>query len=113
MIDTIHFDRTGETTDDLRSVPQSRLNYIHFTDARREKPDTMEGLVEDSRAYRMLPGDGGLDLLSIVKALPDGLPLCVEVSNADLDRTMPALERARKAFQNTQAVLESANRKGN
>jgi sugar phosphate isomerase/epimerase len=113
MVDTIHFDRTGEGVDDLHTVPRKRLNYIHFTDARRERPQNIEGLVEDSRAFRMLPGDGGLDLVSIIQALPDGLPLCVEVSNAQLDRSTPALERARLAFQKTQAVLEAAKRKGN
>jgi hypothetical protein len=112
MVDTIHFNRTGESLDDLRTVPRNRLNYIHFTDARRDKPDTMEGLIEDSRAHRMMPGDGGLDLPAIVQALPDGLPLCVEISNSVLDRTMPALERARLAFHKTQAVLDAAQKKG-
>lgn len=105
MVDTIHFDRTGASPEVLRSIPRNRLNYIHLTDARREKPTSLEDLTEDSRAYRMIPGEGGLDLVTILRNLPRNLPLCIEVSNARLESTTSALERARMAFIGANALL--------
>ena len=108
MVDTIHFDRTGASPESLGSIPRSRLNYVHLTDARRERPTTIEDLTEDSRAHRMIPGEGGLDLASIIRNLPRDLPLCVEVSNARLESTMSAMDRAKMAFNGANALLNKA-----
>jgi sugar phosphate isomerase/epimerase len=108
MVDTIHFDRTGAAPELLKTIPRNRLNYVHLTDARSERPTSLDDLTEDSRAYRMIPGEGGLDLMSIIKNLPRNLPLCVEVSNARLETIKSAMERAQMAFDGAHALLNKA-----
>ena len=110
LVDAIHFDRLGANVDELRATPRELMHYIHLTDARAERPTTIEGLIEDTRAYRMLPGEGGIDLVAFLQALPDDLPLCVEVSNAELDRTLSPRERAVRAMQATKSLLAAAGR---
>jgi hypothetical protein len=52
-----------------------------------------------------MPGEGGLDLVGLVRALPAGLPLSVEIPYA---KPMPALERARRAREATLKLLEQS-----
>lgn len=110
LVDTIHFDRLGADFDELRAAPPELMHYIHLTDARAERPSTTEGLIEDTRAYRMMPGEGGINLVSFLQALPEGIPLCVEVSNAELDRTLTPRQRAVRAMSSTRSVLAAAGR---
>ncbi len=110
LVDAIHFDRLGADCDELRATPPELLHYIHLTDARAERPTTTEGLIEDTRAYRMLPGEGGIDLVAFLQALPEDIPLCVEVANAELDRTLAPRERAIRAMQATKSLLAAAGR---
>lgn len=105
LVDTIHFDRTGSSPSALRAVPRDRLNYIHLTDARAARPTAAAELMEDSRAHRLIPGEGALDLVGIIEALPADLPLCVEVSNAELDKSQPAKQRAARAYAGARALL--------
>lgn len=55
---------------------------------------------------RRFPGDGGLDLLALLRALPENLPLSLEVPALDLlARGVDGAERARLAIERTRALL--------
>jgi hypothetical protein len=54
-----------------------------------------------------MPGDGGLDLASILRAVPDDLPIGLEVPMESLARTVPALERTRQMLVKTRRLLAS------
>jgi len=54
-------------------------------------------------ALTVLPGEGGLDLTGLLRALPTDLPLSLEIPYA---RPMPPLERARRARAATLSVLD-------
>jgi hypothetical protein len=56
----------------------------------------------------MIPGEGGIDLAGILRALPDGLPLSIEVPMNEWAKTANALTRARRLREATLAVLEAA-----
>jgi hypothetical protein len=55
-----------------------------------------------------MPGDGGLDLLGILRALPRDIPLSVEVPMQTLARTVPAIDRARRMLDKTRVLLQRA-----
>jgi sugar phosphate isomerase/epimerase len=99
LVDAIHFFRAGDRFDDI----PNRLHYAQFCDARPERPTEMQELIRQARSDRLFPGEGGLDLAGLLRALPAELPLSLEIPYA---KPLPALERARRALAATKALLE-------
>ena len=97
--DAIHFFREANWLEDLAST---RIRYVQFCDARRETPASMNEIRRQAREDRLMPGEGGLDLRGLLAALPEDLPLCLEIPYA---QPMPALKRARLALSKTRELL--------
>ena len=108
IVDPIHFDRAGSSTKTLRELPREWFGYVQFCDAPAERPADLDTLLYQARAERMIPGEGGIDLAGILRALPDGLPLSIEVPMNEWAKTANALTRARRLREATLAVLEAA-----
>lgn len=106
LIDPFHLSRSRSRIADIASIPASRLHFIQFCDAPAEIPGTMDEILAEARAERLFPGDGGLDLLALLRAVPPHLPLSLEVPTHRLARTLSAVERARRALAGTRALLE-------
>ncbi|HKE41433.1 MAG TPA: sugar phosphate isomerase/epimerase [Casimicrobiaceae bacterium] len=107
LIDPIHFDRGGNVASDIDAVPPARFHYAQLCDAPAERPRDTETLLYQARAERLMPGDGGLDLRGILRALPTGLPLGLEIPMNQLARTLPAVERTRRMRAKAEALLAS------
>ena len=107
VIDPIHFDRGGSRPDEIAGVPRARLRYMQLCDAPAARPTDTETLLHQARAERLMPGDGGLDLRGILRAVPPDLPLSLEIPMRTLTRTMPALERTRQMLTKTRRLLEA------
>jgi sugar phosphate isomerase/epimerase len=106
-IDPIHFDRGGSHAGEIGAVPRLRLRYMQLCDAPAERPTDTETLLHQARAERLMPGDGGLDLRGILRAVPDDLPLSLEIPMRTLTLTLPALERTRQMLAKTRRLLET------
>jgi sugar phosphate isomerase/epimerase len=106
LIDPIHFDRGGSRPEEIASVPRARLRYAQLCDAPAERPHDLETLLLQARAERLMPGDGGLDLTGILRALPHDIPISLEVPMKTLAQTVPALERSRRILAKTRALLQ-------
>ncbi len=98
LVDAIHFFRAG---DRFVEIPKN-LNYMQLCDARAERPADMQEIIRQARADRLFPGEGGLDLQGLMRALPTDLPISVEVPYAT---PMPPLERAQRALAATRLLL--------
>lgn len=107
LIDPIHFDRGGSVASEIPAVPVSWIRYIQLCDAPAERPTTIEGLLFQARAERLLPGEGGLDLKGILRAVPAQTPISIEIPQEELAKTMPAVERARRAAAATRNLIAS------
>lgn len=107
LIDAIHFDRIGSVPSELDVIPASRLPYVQLCDAPAERPKDTETLLHQARAERMMPGDGGLDLVGLLQALPPQLPISIEVPMRTLAKTVDARERARRLRAKTLALVET------
>ena len=107
LIDPIHFDRGGSVAGEIANVPASRLRYLQLCDAPAERPHDTATLLHQARAERLMPGDGGLDLRGILRAVPPDVPLSIECPMHTLAATMPALERARAMLAKTRKLLET------
>ena len=103
LVDAIHFFRAADRLEDLASVPREYLHYAQFCDARADRPADMQEIIRQARSDRLMPGEGGLDLTGLLRALPADLPLSLEIPYA---KPMPPPERARRAREATLQVLE-------
>lgn len=99
LIDPIHFFREENRFADLAGAP---LRYLQLCDARAGRPADMREIIRQARSDRLFPGEGGLDLPGLMRALPAGLPISLEVPYA---KPMAPLERARRALAATKALL--------
>jgi sugar phosphate isomerase/epimerase len=106
LIDPFHFSRSRSRIEDIAQVPLAHWHYLQFCDVLAAVPPSMEEILAQARAERLFPGEGELDLLGLLRALPSHLPISVEVPTHTLARSMPALARARRARAATQAVLD-------
>ena len=79
LVDALHFGRSTTTLDDIRAIPRQLLHYAQICDAEAGLNFTVEQMIHTARCERLLPGDGTIDIRSLFAALPDDLPVSVEV----------------------------------
>ncbi|MFD1342294.1 sugar phosphate isomerase/epimerase family protein [Litorisediminicola beolgyonensis] len=111
LVDALHFDRSGSALEELRALPRDRLRMAHLCDAPVHAAYSTEMLLDAARAERLPPGDGQIDLPAFLAALPDDLPLGLEVPmtratakdgiDAVLSRVMRATRRLLSATERT------------
>lgn len=99
LVDPIHFFRADNSFSDLKGVAK---RYLQFCDARKERPTETQELIRQARGDRLFPGEGGLDLRGLLAALPDDLPMSLEIPHAG---GLAPQERARRALQATRKLL--------
>jgi sugar phosphate isomerase/epimerase len=109
LIDAFHFDRSGSSLADLATLPPAWLPYAQLCDVPAKRPADIAGIIAEARAERRFPGEGDVDLKGLVQALPPGIPLSLEVPTHQLARTMPALDRARRALAATRQLRDEVD----
>jgi sugar phosphate isomerase/epimerase len=110
LVDALHFDRSQSALADLRTIPVERLHYWQLCDGPAERPSTTEQLIHAAREERMFPGEGGIDLVELTRAMPDSLTISIEVPTVQLAKTVDTETRARRALAAGRAVVERARR---
>jgi sugar phosphate isomerase/epimerase len=105
LVDALHFARSGSSLADVVAIPRSMLNYAQICDAPAEVPATTEGLIHTARCERLLPGQGGIDLRSLFRALPRDLPISVEIPNDERRAVLGAEAWARQTLAASKATL--------
>lgn len=100
LVDAIHFYRADNSLDELKNVA---LRYMQLCDAHPGRPSDMQEIIRQARGDRLLPGEGALDLRSLMRALPADLPISLEVP---LAKKMDPFERAGRAFEVTRRFLQ-------
>lgn len=108
LVDALHFARSATSFADVAALPRRRLHYAQLCDASAVVPATVEGLVHDARKARLLPGEGGIDLVGLLRALPADLPISLEIPN-DARQTALGVETwARLAIEHGRAIVAAA-----
>ncbi|MGY6550834.1 MAG: sugar phosphate isomerase/epimerase family protein [Erythrobacter sp.] len=108
LVDTLHWARSGGTSEDLAAIPREWLSYCQPCDAPAEPPDLadFDAIIDDAINRRMPLGKGGLPLGAMVDALPDTLPMAIEERSAALRAAYPDLtERACEVARTSRAWL--------
>ena len=105
VIDTIHVDRSGGTPAELRQVPHGLVDYVQVCDASGPRPTDFATMIHQARNERAFPGEGNLDLVGMLSALPTGLPLSLEAPVQSLAGTLTPVERARRGRAAIDALI--------
>lgn len=109
IIDPIHFDRSSSNVHDIKALPAEYFGYMQFCDAPALRPTDTAGLLFQARCERKFPGEGDLDLVGLLQALPKDIPISLEVPTEELAKTVNAVERAKRALEATKKVLSHVN----
>ncbi|MCK9563635.1 MAG: sugar phosphate isomerase/epimerase [Bacteroidales bacterium] len=103
-VDMLHMIRTGGTVSDLRAVPEKSIKYAQICDGKSLAVSA--DYMDEALNGRLMPGEGHFPIKEILKALPNHIPLDVEIpSLAKQKLGMTALQRAKTAFEMSQKLL--------
>ena len=105
----MHFDRSGSLTGAIAKIPAGRLHYWQLCDGPAERLVTTEEMMRTARTERMFPGEGGIDLVSLTRAMPADIAISIEVPTVELARTVDATARARRALNGARRVVAAAS----
>jgi sugar phosphate isomerase/epimerase len=103
LVDALHFNRSNSTFEQLDRLPASRLPFVHVCDAPVQESYTNDELLHAGRVERLPPGEGGIDILGLLKHMPAGIPIALEVP-------MTAMTAAEGAEAVALRVREAASR---
>ncbi len=103
--DTLHYHRRGTTPAEAATVADL-VEMLQICDAPAAPPADLAGFIEESRAHRLLPGDGAADLAGFLGAFPADVPVSVEVPHPSLSEMgLPAF--ARQLYAAGRACLDA------
>jgi sugar phosphate isomerase/epimerase len=105
VVDSLHFDRAAEDLERLGDLPSEVLHYMQLCDAPAERPDSPDELMRQARQERLFPGEGGLALLPLLRALPADMPISVEVPKTALAASVGPVDRAGMALRGVREIL--------
>lgn len=80
MIDTHHFQRAKDSVQELRKIDKKYFHFAHICDATFQIPNDEEELKRIMRSERLYLGQGGIDIKSILSAMP-AIPYSIELPN--------------------------------
>jgi sugar phosphate isomerase/epimerase len=108
VIDSLHFDRSDSRPEDIDGLPRRWLRTVHLCDGPAQKPTTTEGLIQQARHARAIPGRGGIDVLAPLRRLPPDILIALEVPLRTA-APRPAVVRAAEVLAGTRALLDGAS----
>lgn len=110
VMDTLHCARAGATPLEMGQAPELARGFAQLNDAPRGRhPGTSPS--EEGRAYRLLPGEGGLPLADYVRQLDADAVLSVEAPHAVRAAHLATADIARLAWRQTHTFLASLQEK--
>ena len=70
VVDTLHFYRSRDDLEEFDSMPMEWFSYARLCDAEKEIPTDTDTLIHTGRAERLYPGEGAIDIKSILRKIP-------------------------------------------
>lgn len=106
LIDALHYDRSTTTLAEVAALPRDRVHYVQFCDGPKDYDRSDAGLIHVARQARLMPGEGGVDLAGLARAIPGDAVISIEIPNHALAATLGPAGRAARALATTRAVVE-------
>jgi hypothetical protein len=92
LVDPFHFSRSRQAARGIAAIPPSRLHYLQLCDAPPALPPTKDAIIAEARAERLFPGEGGIDLVGLLRA--DAARRSAQHRGADRPRSHAASARS-------------------
>ncbi|MGE0217586.1 sugar phosphate isomerase/epimerase family protein [Mycolicibacterium sp.] len=105
LVDALHYDRAHNTPAELAALPPEWIRYVQICDGVLPRPTSIDELRYQGRNARLLPGDGCIDLVGMLRALPQ-VPVSVE---APVLWRAPTAVRVRAALRAARKVVALAD----
>lgn len=105
VVDALHFYRSGDTVEELKKCPTGWFHFVHLCDAPAEIPKDKEALIHTGREERLYPGEGAIDMKSILNVLPAGVIRGIEVPHLVRVNEYGVAEHARRALEAAKKYL--------
>ena len=99
LIDTLHFQRSRVSLEELNALPAEVFHFAHVCDAVKEIPSAPEELIFTAREARLDPGQGGIDVAAILARLPN-VAYSLEIPNLKRVKEVGYAEHARLCLEN-------------
>ena len=106
MIDTHHFHRAGDRTEDLDAIPCDWFHFAHICDAPLEIPATKDEMTRILREARLYCGEGGIDIAGILSHLPN-IPYSIELPHIMRVKELGYAEHAWRCLQTAKRYLDA------
>lgn len=107
LIDAMHLFRSGPTVADLAALDPNLIGYVQLCDV--PLISTHASYADEARFDRLEPGKGELPLLDLLRALPPGLILGLEVPMlAQAEAGIGARERLAGSVTAARALVDLA-----
>lgn len=107
-IDTLHFDRSDCSLQELAAVPRKWFHYAQISDGPANYALDEESLKHVAREARLFLGEGGIDVPAILAHMPD-IPYSIELPNAARLAELGPLEYARACLVTAKRALATAS----
>jgi sugar phosphate isomerase/epimerase len=108
LVDTLHFSRSRSSVEQLEALPGGLFNFVQLCDAQPARSETAEELIRVARSERAAAGEGAIELVPIVDALPT-VPYALEVPNDAMRRELGPLEYARHVLATTKRFFDAVD----
>lgn len=109
-VDTLHFDRTSSSIEALANLPAEWFHYAQICDAAAIYSSDVEDLKRVAREERLFLGDGGIDVRSILSALP-AIPYSIETPNARLLELLGPELFAQQCLRKAKQIISDPGRR--
>jgi len=88
-------------------VPADLITCVQLCDGYMPRPTDFDTMIFQARGERAFPGEGGIDLASMLRVLPAELPTSLECPTKYRALGMSALDRARRGRAAVDALLSA------
>jgi len=104
-VDALHLARSGGTPEQVAALPRAWLPYCQLCDAPKQAPPE-DRIPYEARFERLSPGRGELPLVDLLRALPQNLPLSIEVPDVR-QNAAPIVETVARLAEDTRKLVAS------
>ncbi|MCD4713916.1 MAG: sugar phosphate isomerase/epimerase [Clostridiales bacterium] len=104
MIDTLHFNRSRVSINELHDIPKEWFHFVHLCDGPKEIPTTKEGLIYTGRDARLYIGEGGINISEILDAIPTDI-YSIELPHLVRVKELGYAEHARRCIESAKSYF--------
>ncbi|WP_374648568.1 sugar phosphate isomerase/epimerase family protein [Rhizorhabdus sp.] len=96
VVDALHLTRSGGRAADVAAACEAPLRLLQLCDAPLVAPEDPADRLREARDFRLVPGEGEIDLVSLIRAMPEGCAFSVEVPDAQRVARLGPVGHARR-----------------